>query len=1414
MLSLRAPLIAMIRATLLMAAACCLGEDQGAAWWDSRWPYRVPITVVPSAADRQDFVVVARLRLIEQHMELTEVAIAETDTIQIVEEGHKGGPAKPIPRAVEVEDGYDALSPKAKGLVAVRWVVSGKTAPGEARRYHIYWRTVDAQPDGSQPVTRQDLARFALRSPPEGTSPNLVRNGDFEQSEGKPSRDGRTWPGWDAAGDSPVTQGRPDGAGGALCARFLAPGTGQTGLMSKMAPVCGGEVYLWSLRLLMTKAEHDGVHVELFWYGADRRRVRITPLLRWHHGSPEWVRRDGRIEAPVNSRFVSVYVRSFVHNSAVYVDDVVLRREDTVELGRPERFLDPKLLKTFGAMSVRLSRPRDRVPWGRAQPFPIELKMLKHVFTESPGEIDAYVRLNVPQTDLLLLAAQLEPHSGPALARAVLALREALPTRRLDVRIPKLPLGSYRLRGELLRANGQRLASFCEFFRIAEPPRPAGRIALTLREPAGVARERGVATVGVPFPAGALRDHTRVRLLDERGREVPSQWNRLATWQDGSAKWLFLTFSATLGANEQQRFFVEYGGERTRSSGIGVQVRDATAGVTIDTGKLRFTVRRKPFALLSDVSVDQGGAMEALPLDDRRQAFIQHESGKVLDAAAEAEITILERGPVRAAVQIKGWHTAEDGQRFCLYDLRLYAYVHQSHLRLLHTFTFTGDPEQDRVHSMGVRLRPTLSGRAQVRFCAAAGAEPLAASANVILLQDDWQHFSLRADGLEIREGGHATGWIDLCDRHVGVQLGVRDFWQQYPKALAVESGAVTAYLWPPSQLMDLKWNAEGQEYPKDNARGVAKTHEVLIQFHTPQTYGELARQFRRFEEPLVATPPTEWACATRVFGPMGHRDPQHYPQIEDALSEMFDWDERIVGWPKQHSYGFWNFIDLHYSWEIRWKRKRYWFNNEYGAAQGPWLMYLRSGDRKYLRFAERHTRHIMDVDTIHYRPQDPGKVGGQHVHNFKQHWAAVPNMGHTFLEYALYHYYVTGDVRGLDVAREHGQYVLDWWARTKPNVRRPIERMDRFWHNPIRALVPIYEATWDERYRAAYEEIVETVLSSDMLRHCSHVGHYTAKAHSRYCEATHDARLKNVFVQIAERYHRRFGVPATSIYAYELLSYAYELTGDERFLQRGADALRVAISTVNRDPHDLYRRGEGGGWWSSSLYFQQVPFLIGAMQRAGLALDQLRMPRHIFHMRSTKPEFVMLEETDRDWELVLSKYGGRGDGVATVSLLNPSGKTVDRREVNRAIASNVYVFRVPRDGVSGVYRLEIDEGVGANGKPMSCSLWQIARGPKKTMARLSPDGAIRAMGSHEWGWRYYFWVPPRTKELTARLRLLVRGMYGGRVFDPSGAVRGEVWVGRLPSRERGAIHQSHRRQGPAGRCVEHQHQGLSRGAA
>jgi len=101
--------------------------------------------------------------------------------------------------------------------------------------------------------------------------------------------------------------------------------------------------------------------------------------------------------------------------------------------------------------------------------------------------------------------------------------------------------------------------------------------------------------------------------------------------------------------------------------------------------------------------------------------------------------------------------------------------------------------------------------------------------ADFTLLQDWDDHFAIQGV-----QGKHADGWLAAGDGRRHVTLSVRDFWQQYPKSLALAGNVVSVGLCPPIQTDPYQDKEDAiYFYLKDGGyklkSGLAKTHDLVI---------------------------------------------------------------------------------------------------------------------------------------------------------------------------------------------------------------------------------------------------------------------------------------------------------------------------------------------------------------------------------------------------------------------------------------------------------------------------------------------------------------------------------------------------------------------------------------------------------
>ncbi|WP_158852524.1 exo-rhamnogalacturonan lyase family protein [Saccharothrix deserti] len=396
------------------------------------------------------------------------------------------------------------------------------------------------------------------------------------------------------------------------------------------------------------------------------------------------------------------------------------------------------------------------------------------------------------------------------------------------------------------------------------------------------------ATWGVPWPRGALARDQELSLTATGGAAVPVQSWPTGFWPDGTVKWTAHAIGAGVPAVEE--YVLRPGTPAAPATPLRVTENDGT--IEVDTGVIRCRIARRgrvlvPTILRGERTVATGGTLVCL----RKDSPGDQEAGTIRQERFTADIravTVEQRGPVRAVVRVEGTHRADRGRRDWLpFTVRLYLYAGSDGIRVVHTFVFDGDEDEDFISGLGVRFQVPMTDQLHDRHVRFAGdgdgvlgeavrgvtglrRDPGAAvrQAQVagrptpdlstwdtrvsgrLHLVPAWGDYSLRqlSDGcFDIRKrtsAGH--GWIQVdTGRRAsglgyvggasgGLAFGVRDFWQLHPTQLDVrgaagETAEVTAWLWSPDATpMDLRFyhDGMGQDTYPEQLEGLEITYE------------------------------------------------------------------------------------------------------------------------------------------------------------------------------------------------------------------------------------------------------------------------------------------------------------------------------------------------------------------------------------------------------------------------------------------------------------------------------------------------------------------------------------------------------------------------------------------------------------
>ena len=433
-------------------------------------------------------------------------------------------------------------------------------------------------------------------------------------------------------------------------------------------------------------------------------------------------------------------------------------------------------------------------------------------------------------------------------------------------------------------------------------------VPLTIREFDGLARQGEPVAAGVPLPMGAVKSTDALAMLGPDGKPVPATFTSLASWADGSVKWVLCDWTADLKPLEQ-------GVWRLTDQAKAAQpvkplfIDNDTNELTVDTGVLRFVIGYHGFTGFSKVWMDLDGDGDLSPASP---VIVGHrDTGGLVAVGPEGEVytgqfgqvgkvTVERQGDSHATIHIRGDLRDRQGERpFLDYDLRLGVQAGSSRVRMVCTI---GNPNSagringDRwvlgqrgsvlFESLDFVIPVETQNLRRVSLSAGAGQlwDRIPDPPTMTLYQDssggeNWFHrahvnrdnripltfkgWRAQYGQTQIGQGDRAEPWIDLSDMRWGVAVGMPGFWQNFPKALTVDANDIRIGLWP-GQFDDLHELQGGER----------KTHTWTVYFHhrrKSDRFGQMPYErdvMAAVHHPLRAWAPAAWYFASGVFDP------------------------------------------------------------------------------------------------------------------------------------------------------------------------------------------------------------------------------------------------------------------------------------------------------------------------------------------------------------------------------------------------------------------------------------------------------------------------------------------------------------------------------------------------------------------
>ncbi len=734
-------------------------------------------------------------------------------------------------------------------------------------------------------------------------------------------------------------------------------------------------------------------------------------------------------------------------------------------------------------------------------------------------------------------------------------------------------------------------------------------VKLQVADAAGAARKPAVVTSGVPFAKGEVKDVSRLA-LSAGGKPVPAQFAKTVAWGDGSIRWVLMDTQVEVPAGGQTELVLsDSGGNPAPAAPVGVE--DGAEAVKVSTGGLVVVLGKKKPGLFESLKID---GRELLTSSGKGLVIVKVDGGEAV-AGAPSEVKVEHAGPMRAVVCLRGkfpglhkdllGYTARvsvfAGQKFVKVHLWLendgaVGFPARDESRKIEWFAFDG---------MAVDLGLGL-GREVAASCEGAegqGNLKVFQTCRVETLKyGEYRHrtpftnleFSVTSKGQELKRGARTDGVVALKGEAGTLTAAVRDFWQNYEKAIELDGDRLRLWLWP----------VEGQwprpEYRADKEAGaykdifldkmnvlqgsVHKGHEFILDFSgrpAAETSAELSA-------PLFALASAERYAGTdalpTLFGPPGVKtgdkecdfklacwgrmsrsmaDPD-IPTSIAAVRLNYEYAGKGQGFTRWH--GWMDFGDISTL-----------GGQTSGAGNWAWLAlleYLRNGDANSLRLATDMIRHRIDVDQCWSdRDPEPGCRMGRGGQDVKFHVSTrrSPDVGggHGVAGMALWHL-LTGEPKAREACLRTAEGLVVAWeevAKNKPYGGPQGDMAANCWG--IEAFCAVHDLTGEQRWLDEAMKLFNTNVTDrwkkvgpHLYGHVGIVGQGYAQEDKEYLYAivplcnlhrrTRDANVLKLLVEGCEKPFEQMHFDAP-VFIAGLFAYTGAETGKGEYLKQAA---------------------------------------------------------------------------------------------------------------------------------------------------------------------------------------------------------------------------------------------------------------------
>lgn len=592
-------------------------------------------------------------------------------------------------------------------------------------------------------------------------------------------------------------------------------------------------------------------------------------------------------------------------------------------------------------------------------------------------------------------------------------------------------------------------------------------VPIFIEESAGIDRPKEPVSFGIPFPKGALVRIERLVLRELTGEQLRLQTQPLATWPDGSLKWVLVDFQASVCAGDTKEYELRVEEEKTvKDVGPEVSIEESGEEILVDTGAARFHICKKRFRPFSRVVVGgkdllgQTGGSTSVTCDKGHE----HE-------ALVRSVTRETDGPLRSTLKLEGEFVCDGREPLMRFVSRISFLAGASTAKIEYSvwnpraakhpggLWDLGDPGSVLFKDLSLLLfTATASGRS-AHWATRRDMEIQNTKGDLEIYQDssggdNWHsanHVNRFGDvktsfcgyvvsqgDRTLEKGRRPEPHLALSDDSVTIWATITHFWQNFPKALEARGGEISIRLFP-RQFHDL-YELQG---------GERKTHVVHLDFKAGRPGGRQSW----VHSPLIPHSTPHWYATTGAIPNLvpEENDPNRVllELMRNAIEGSNTFLERRE---KIDEYGWRNFGELYADHEAVYHSGMdpliSHYNNQYDAVYGLLMRYLSTGDKRWYDIADALSLHVSDIDIYHTDRDRPQYNRGLFWHT--DHYLPVetcthrcfskknmrgrqagsygggPSLSHSYSSGLLLHYHLTGYQLSREAVSELVSYQLN----------------------------------------------------------------------------------------------------------------------------------------------------------------------------------------------------------------------------------------------------------------------------------------------------------------------------------------------------------------------------------------------------